>query len=179
MNRIFLISAIGAAMLVAMGASGFKILREKAEQQSQATEVVQRWKQSYEALAASISAWDSSYPDRARYRDVLDLYNSVQLERYRLASDPDSVAVTRSEAVRHNDVSIGLQRVCLASGAANSTTAFAATSDSYESLLEGVRDLAERSDVEIGAIAIKADADGVPTALLTDFCLLLRQGVAA
>lgn len=175
MSRALLFGVAAAALLVTMGAQGFKSLREKAEQQKQATEVIQRYKQSYKALAASTKAWDTRYPDLARYSDLLDLYHSIKLERYRLASDPDQLGFTKVEAVTFNGVNVGLVRMCLASNAANSSAAFAATSDSYESLLDGVRSLAERDDVEIGAISIRADGRGVPTAFLSDFCLLLRQ----
>lgn len=178
MNRLFLLGIVIAVLLGAMGYQGFAVLRQKAQQQSDATEVIRRWKQSYRALASSTGMWSKRYTDLGGYKDLLDLYRGLGLERYNLVSDPDALAITRLETVQYNGADLGLVRVCLASSGAASDAGFTVNAASYQDLLGGVTRLAQRPDVEIAGIGVKG-ADETPTASLTGFCVLVRQEVRA
>lgn len=178
MNRLFLLGVVIAIVFCTMGVQGLKALREKAQQQDQATEVVRRWKQSYKALASSTSAWTGRYPKLANYKDLLDLHRSVGLERYQLVSDPDTLAITKLEPVTYNGADLALVRVCIASTGAAHDASLAVNAASYQSLLAGIKDLAAQPSVELGGIAIK-EVEGTPTAFLSGFCLLLRHEATA
>ncbi|KOB09338.1 hypothetical protein AE923_08990 [Xanthomonas arboricola] len=177
MNRTMLLGLGVAAVLGTMGAKGFTTLRDKARLQENATEVVQRWKQSYKALAAFNGAWTKRYPAAADYADLLDVYNSLRLSSYGLVSNPDKLGVTRHEPVQYNNSALGLVRVCIASDAINADSGLTVTASTHEQLLDGVRALSERAEVAIGGIKVKG-GDGAPTAELQNFCLLLRETAA-
>ncbi len=177
MNRILVLGVASAAMLGWMGYKGLATLQEKAQQQRAATEVVQRWKQTYRALAKSTATWSERYPDLAKFEDLIGLFRSVGLERYGLASDPDELAVLKVEPVSYNNVNLGLARVCVGSNNATADSGLVVTAPSYAELLSGVRRLAARKDIEIGSLAFQG-GEGAPSATLGGFCMLLRQEAA-
>lgn len=179
MNKMLVLGIAAAGLLGYMGYEGLTVLREKAQQQQAATEVVQRWKQTYQALAKSTAAWSTRYPDMAKFNDLIGLFRSVGLERYGLTANPDDLSVLRLEPVSNNDVSIGLARVCLGSSSATVNAGLQVTAPSYSALLAGVRGLSARKDIEISSLTVQGGEGGAPTATLGGFCLLLRQGEKA
>lgn len=181
-NRdIFYSAVICAALLVFQGAQGFLALRTKAQQQDVATETIERWRLSYQALASSTQQWESRYPSMRDVHDLYGLYRTIDLKRYGLATNTDELTLTRVEPVNHNDIPVGLVSVCMASGSAGGGSALKVSAQSYAALLGALRELAKRPDVFIGNIGIQGDRgdQSVPVALLGDFCLLLRQEAGA
>ena len=90
MNKAILIALVGAGLLGYAGNLGMQAFNEKASQQQTETDVVQRWKNSYQALAKSRAMWDRRYPELAKYNDLLGLFRGLRLERYGLSADPVS-----------------------------------------------------------------------------------------
>ncbi|MBP2480157.1 hypothetical protein J3A72_000449 [Stenotrophomonas sp. PvP093] len=173
MKKTTILGAAAAALLVYMGYQGFVTLRSKAAQQSEATEAVARWKQSYRALDASLSQWEARYPNLSDFNDTLGLYRSLRLQDVGLGSSPDTISIISKAPVMANGVDIRLAKICLASTAANSTAGLQVDAPTYAGLLDGVRRLAQRPDIYVGGMSILGTGDR-PKAILTDFCLLLR-----
>ncbi|HHA2454295.1 TPA: hypothetical protein ACOEBF_001322 [Stenotrophomonas maltophilia] len=179
MNKAILIALVGAGLLGYAGSLGMQAFNEKASQQQTETDVVQRWKNSYQALAKSRATWDRRYPELAKYNDLLGLFRGLRLERYGLSADPDQLSTSKIESVRHNDMPVGLVRVCIASSAAATSSGLQVRAPTYSALLAGVGSLATRKDVEMSAITVSTTAAGEPEANLADFCMLLRNEVKA
>lgn len=176
MNKTMFAAILAAGILSYSGYMGMTLLMEKAAQQQAETEVVQRWKNSYQALGKSRTAWERRYPSLSKYNDLLALFRSLSLARYGLSADPDQLSVLKVENVQHNGMSVGLTRVCVGSSGAASNAGLLVNASGYSALLDGVSKLAARKDIEMSAITVSSDAAGAPQATIGDFCMLLRNG---
>lgn len=177
MRAVTIFGVATFALLVYMGSQGYARLSERTEQQLASTENVARWKQSARALQASNAQWNKRYPSLERYSDQLALVSSLQLGQLGLSTDVDKISVPKAEAVKQNNVDLRLARICLASSADNTSAGLRVTAATYSQLLSGVGVLAQRPNVYIGGMAFDGTGD-LPTAVLTDFCILARQGAA-
>jgi len=167
---------IAMGFLIVAGVQGLKAYRtlsEKAVAQERATESVERWKQSYAALAGTVKRWESSYRHENSIQDLMSLYNAIGLEEYGLQTDVDTMILNKVEPVTQNGVALGLTCVYLASAGSGDTSSLEVRASNYQHLFAGVKRLSERPDIYIGMITIKGDK--TPTAKLGDFCVLLRK----
>lgn len=179
MNRSVILGLVAASLFAYTGYEGMAVLLRKAKEQDAATNVVTQWKAGYDALSKSREAWLKRYPDMGRFNDLLGLMRNVQLERYGLSADPDSLASLKVEDVERSGVNLGLTRVCVGSTSATDSAGLLVTASNYSSLLEGIERLAKRSDVEISSITVSSSESAAAQATLGGFCLLLRRGGAA
>jgi len=176
MSRIIPLAALATAGVLAFqGIAGFKTLQRKAEAQAQANEAMERWKQSYLALASTQQLWIKQYPQAKPTDDYVALLDLAQLGRFGLTTNRDAVSLTRIDGVKGNGHDLGLARYCLSSEGATDTGALRVEADSYGQLLKGLRELAAVPFVYVGTIGIQGDKDR-PAAILGDFCLQLREG---
>lgn len=163
-----------AAVLMVQGIKAHRTLVAKAEAQGAVTESVERWKQSYMALADTVRKWESSYRREDSIQDLVSLYSVVGLADYGLIADTDAVIVHKIEPVTQNGMALGITRICLASATAGDNGGLQVQGANYQALFAGIKRLANRPDIYIGTINIKGDR-AVPIASLGDFCVLLRK----
>lgn len=174
-RKLPLLSA-AAFLAVALysGWQGYQILETKAVAQKAVTDSVERWKASYRALQTTVKFWDAAFRPQDTVQDVLSLVGLVRLDQYGMQVDSDAIALTKVEAaLAANGSPLGLARICLASldaGGAGLTV----RAPSYAALFQGLDQVAARPDLEIGNIHVQGDKP-VPTAILGDFCVLLRN----
>lgn len=171
---IWVASAIVAVMFFIQGTVANKALRAKVLEQTEQTETVVRWKQSYKALAATREKWNHSFQRSESIQDLVGLASHLGLERYGLQTDRDNLHLLKIERVQQNNLPIGLTRFCLATGSGNGND-FLVAAENYEKLLLGVEKLAKRPDISLGTIALEGDR-AFPIAKLGEFCVLLRNG---
>ena len=169
-----LISVVFAVVLGVQGVKAHRTLAEKAAAQESVTESVQRWKQSYLALADTMKRWESSYRREDSIQDLVSLYSAVGLAEYGLRADIDNLILNKVEPVTQNDVAIGLTRICLASAGSGDGASLEVQAPNYQTLFTGLQQLSRRQDIVIGTIAVKGDK-AAPVANLGDFCVLLRK----
>lgn len=167
-------SAVVAAMFIFHGTVANKALRAKVLEQTEQTETVVRWKQSYKALAATREKWDRSFQRSDAIQDLVGLASHLGLERYGLQTDRDNMHLLKIEQVQQNNLPIGLTRFCLATGSGSGNN-FLVAAENYEKLLVGVDRLAKRADISLGTISLEGDK-AFPIAKLGEFCVLLRNG---
>jgi len=167
-------SVVLAAMFIFQGTVANKALRAKVLEQTEQTETVVRWKQSFKALAATRGKWDRSFQRSDAIQDLVGLASHLGLERYGLQTDRDNMHLLKIEQVQQNNLAIGLTRFCLATGSGNGNN-FLVAAENYEKLLVGVDRLAKRSDISLGTISLEGDK-AFPIAKLGEFCVLLRNG---
>lgn len=178
MGRTPLFIAIALALvLLKQGYESYQMFEQKAAAQESVTESVDRWKTSYLALADTVKKWDASYEKEDSIQDQVSLIDELGLAQYGFKFDVDAITVVRIDPVTENGVQIGLTKVCLASGL--NSEGVKVSAPNYEALLSGLKRLAGRPDIYIGVIKIKGENNSTtPEAILGDFCLLLRKGVA-
>lgn len=167
-------SAVVATMFIYQGTVAMKSLRVKVQEQTEQTETVVRWKQSYKALAATRGKWDRSFQRSDAIQDLVGLASHLGLERYGLQTDRDNMHLLKIEQVQQNNLPIGLTKFCLATGSGNGNN-FLVAAENYEKLLTGVDHLAKRADISLGTISLEGDK-AFPIAKLGEFCVLLRNG---
>ena len=173
-KKLPLLIAIGFLMIAGVqGLKAYRTLAEKAAAQERATESVERWKQSYMALASTVKQWESSYRHENSIQDLMSLYHAIGLKDYGLQSDVDTMILHKVEPVAQNGAALGLTCVYLASAGSGDSSGFEVRASSYQNLFTGLKRLSERPDIYIGMITIKGDK--TPTAKLGDFCVLLRK----
>lgn len=163
-----------SAILVVQGTKGYRVLAEKASAQEAVTESVQRWRQSYLALAEAVKRWGVLYAREDSVQDLVSLYGLVNVEKYGLQVDKDSLVLSNVDQESRSGMSIGLSRICLATGGAGEGAALEVRANTYQALFAGVKALAARRDIYISTISIKG-AKALPTAYLGDFCVLMRK----
>jgi hypothetical protein len=167
-------AAVVATMFIYQGTVASKSLRAKVQEQTEQTETVVRWKQSYKALAATRAKWDQSFQRSDAIQDLVGLAEHLGLKRYGLETDRDNMHLLKIEQVQQNNLPIGLTKFCLATGSGSGSN-FLVAAENYERLLTGVDRLAKRPDISLGTISLEGDK-AFPIAKLGEFCVLLRNG---
>ena len=172
-NILLVASCIVTAMFVVQGFKASNILVEKARMQEAETDTIDRWKQSYQALAGSRDKWDKSFRKGDAVQDIVALAEHIGLANYGLETDSDNMVLSKVDQVAHANQQIGLTRICLATGT-TSGDGFLVAAANYEALLTGIDRLSKRLDITIGNISLQGDK-AFPIAKLGDFCVLLRN----
>lgn len=163
-----------AAVLGVQGSKAFRTLSEKAATQGAVTESVQRWKQSYLALADAVKRWSAQYRREDSVQDLVSLYAVIDLPRYGLQVDTDALMLNKVEPEVRNGMAIGLTRICLTSAGSADAAGLEVRAPNYQALFAGVKALAGRPDIAISTITVRG-AKAQPTAYLGDFCVLMRK----
>ena len=149
-------------------------LDAKAAAQESVTDVISQWKQSFKALSATESKWNGNFKSSQSINDFIGLYAVLDIGKYNLRSNIDTMALERVEPVTQNNVQIGLNKMCLRTTSAG-RDGFEVTAADYDTLFKGLKALAARPDIYIGSISIRSSKTKEPVASMTDFCLLLRD----
>ena len=161
-------------LFLSQGLNAYRIMSNKALAQDLITESVERWKQSYLALADTSKKWEKSYRKEDTIQDLVTLYASIGLSEYGLVADQDAVIVYKIDPVLHNEMALGLTRYCLASSTTGENNGLQVQAVNYQMLFAGLKRLTSRPDIFVGTINIKGGGD-VPIANLGEFCVLLRK----
>ena len=169
----YFLAIFGALIFGYEGVRGYQVMSAKASQQEEVTETMQRFKSSFMALADSRSKWDKSYHRESSVQDIVSLFALVELEKYGLTTDADSLVLSKVEQVTGSNAPIGLTKICISSGSMDSF-ALVVQAPNYQNLMTGIGQLAKRPDIYLGNIDVKGDKQ-IPIAKLGDFCLLLRN----
>lgn len=172
-----LLVAIGVVVVMGLqGVNAYRTLTEKASAQEAVTESVQRWKQSYMAVADSVKHWEANYRRDDTVQDLVSLFSIIDLGAYGLRADTDKLILNKVDPVAQNGMHIGLTKVCLATAGGVESAGLDVQADNYTALFAGLKRLAQRPDIYINTITVKGDK-AVPLASLGDFCVLLRRGI--
>lgn len=163
-----------AAVLGIQGNKAYRALADKAAAQDAVTESVQRWKQSYLALGDAVKQWGASYRPEDSVQDLVSLYSVVNLEKYGLQMNTDSLVLNKVEPETRNGMAIGLTKICLASAGSGDGAALEVSAPNYQALFAGIKSLASRKDIYISTITVRG-AKASPVANLGDFCVLMRK----
>jgi len=171
-NRATLASAVIAALLIGNSAiTDNRVIAEKAEGQKQALSQINRWKAEYDALKPYQAQWDKALLPTTEIKDLYRVYAALGIERHGLKADQGNLLVDKIEPITLNETPIHAYRVCVktATDVGLTVTAPRFSPD----LLEGLKQLAARHDIEIGNIQLSAH-NGAPKATI-DLCLIFRS----
>ncbi len=170
------LAGIAVFLVLAHQANGaWAIFKEKVQAQHNVTEGVYRWTDSYNALQKSIEQWGVSYTKESTLQDLRGLLEMADFESARLNIKTDDVAVVSVDGVRHNEMPIGLTKVCLATMVGGDGKSIKVSAPDYRTLFTGIKTMTDRADIDISSIVIQGDK-GTPTASLGNFCILLSRG---
>ena len=90
------------------------------------------------------------FPDISKAKDIISLYQVLNLEDDGLASDPLSLRVNQVEDIELNGRKTGAQRICLSSG-----RGFSLISDSLDDVIKGAESLLARPWVSASGFRIR------------------------
>lgn len=170
------LAGLGVFLVLAHQANGaWAIFKDKVQAQQNVTEGVYRWTDSYNALQKSIEQWGKTYTKEGTLQDLRGLLEMANFEGSRLSVKTDDVTVVAVDGVRHNEVPIGLTRVCLATMVGGDGKSLKVSAPDYRTLFSGIKSMTDRADIDIGSIVIQGDK-GMPSASLGNFCILLSRG---
>ena len=176
-GRVILIGTIVLAGFMAWkGHESREALLQRAEVQEGHTERLQRWKVAYEALLPVHEEWQRTFASTREIQDILGLYDRININQSGVDVSPETLVLQSATRVKLGGQDIGLNRVCLSSKGDNGLLMRAET---FSDLLNGIENLAEREDIEIGRIQLGSGKDARPQAVAQDFCALLRDPVPA
>lgn len=173
-NLIWIAAIVFAGICGFNGVKAWTSLNAVAMAQATVSEGLQRYKQSYQAVAGSRDRWEKSYPKLNADTDMMGLVSHLRLEQVGLLTEVDSLALTKVDPVKQGDSSIGLTRICLANGSSDGG-ALIVISENYETLLVGIDSLSKRPDIQIANISLLGGEGAVASARLGDFCVLMRN----
>lgn len=154
------------------GLKAYRVMSEKAQAQANVTESVHRWKQNYLSLGASVKRWNNDYRSQDSIPDLMTLISVINFQEYGLMANSNTMFVNKIDPIIQGGAPIGLTKVCLASS--NTGSALEVQAPSYQVLLNGIKRLAQRSDIHIETISIKGDKP-IPVVHFGDFCALLSN----
>lgn len=170
------LAGLGVFIVLAHHANGaWAIFKDKVQAQQIITEGVYRWTDSFNALHKSMEQWGQIYTKEGTLQDLRGLLEMANFEGVGLSVRTDDVAVVSVDGVRHNDVPIGLTKVCLATMVGGDGKAIKVSAQDYRTLFSGIKSMTDRGDIDVGSIVIQGDK-GRPTAALGNFCILLSRG---
>ncbi|WP_137922307.1 hypothetical protein [Hydrogenophaga sp. 2FB] len=168
-------ACIGVFVVLAFSAHGaWNVMQEKVRAQNNVTESVDRWTVSFAALNSSIEQWNKTFTKETSLQDLRGLLELANLEKSGLSIQADDIGVSAVEPVRHNNLNIGLTRMCLSSQGVADGKSLEVSAADYRTLFAGVKHLTDRADISIKNIVIRGDKK-LPTATLGDFCVLLSR----
>ena len=104
-------------------------------------------------------------------RGLIELAN---LQGAGLTTKTDGISVSAVEPVTHNNLNIGLTRMCLASQGVSDGKSLEVSAPDYKTLFAGIKQLTDRPDIHVKSIVVLGDKK-VPTANLGEFCVLLSR----
>jgi len=168
-------SVLGVTFILAIP-NAWQNLGGIAARQAAANFRLIEWKEAYQALLPVNKRWESSFVNFNSVPDQLTLTRIAHVEQYMLSLDVDKVKQVGSHEVLVNDRPVGLQKLCIATDG----DALELSADSIYAVRNGVRELAQRSDIEMGSIEIAVER---PTgskektqykAKVTPFCIRIR-----
>jgi len=159
---------------VSQGIKVDRMLQEKALAQTDVTDSVRRWKQSYQSLGESVKKWERDYRDQDTVDDLMSMFSAMNLAEAGLSANIDSLSLSKIEPVTPGDISIGLTKYCVSSGSGVDASTIEVKAADYQTLFTGIKRLANRPDIYIGTISVKGDKPE-PVATLGEFCVLLSK----
>lgn len=158
----------GALFLALSGWTVSATMIGKAQEQTKTLEDFRQWRSSYEALIPVQLQWDKSFHPASEVRDMLSLH---ALLNSALSTNMDRLVVETLDRVKVGELELGLSRVCLASAGEPGLNF---EGESFSVLVAELKKMAQRHDIQMGQIKL-FDYKSKPTALVTGFCLLLRD----
>lgn len=169
-NRTTLLVSILAALILCNSAyHHYAVMTDKATQQQTALSQINRWKAEYDALKPYQAMWDKTLLPTSQIYDLYHVYKALNIQ-HGLQTDQERLLISKIEPVFLSNVPIHASRVCLTTAA---STGLVITAPHFSpELLDGLKQLAARRDVEINNITLTTE-NGVPKAI-TDFCLIFR-----
>lgn len=162
---------LSLAMSGSIGYTGwkaYKILQAKEQEQSSIVADFTEWKRQYTQLMPLEERWASSLKPVS---EVKDLYSLHKVLGNQPQSNPDTLLVERLDELEQNGTKLGAQRVCISSG---SSAGMAFVEKDFSTLMEGLRALAMRPDIQMGAVTLSQER-GQAKALVSPLCILLRK----
>lgn len=170
-SLVVMLLAVGISGVLLTGAlASHRVLVSKTAEQSAITQSVIRWKSSYRALAGTQEAWAKTYKGASSVRDQLALISLLDLARYGLSADTDSLVLRTDTAVTANNIDLALTKLCLGTGG----DSFSVSAANYDALLRGLSQLTQRKDIFVDNISVLGDKS-MPQAKLGDLCIFLRN----
>lgn len=172
-NRIIAL-AIGSAICLSFVASTPKAvsyISQVTDRQIASNQRLQEWKAAYQALLPVNRNWEATFTSTKDTTDLVELFRGFRLEQHGLRVNADSVVQTGAYPVDVEGVQVGLQKLCIGSNQSH----LKMYASNISSLRQGIRAVAQRNDITMGAVSIGFDREtSQPFAEVTDFCLKVR-----
>jgi len=152
------------------GLKGYKELQKKTLAQQAVNNGIDRWKQSFKALAGVTDDFNKKYPASEKIPDIRAIVALIDLKQYGLQAQTDNLRLVKAEPVIEKNVDIGLAKICLGV----SGDSLIVNAPSYFALMKGIKELAAREDVYMGSISIQGNLAS-PQAAIGNFCIFVRN----
>lgn len=167
-----LIGVMLGLVFLAQTPDTWTILSQLKARQVQANDRFYDWRNAYEALQPVNEKWRVAYPPNVK--DLVELYQKINLEKHGLKADVDAVRQTEVATVYVKGFNVGLQSLCIGTNGQKVRL----TSPTASGLRQGLESLAARKDIELGSLEFGFDRDeNIPIIDVTGLCLRVRAEV--
>lgn len=163
---------IGVAALLCWGGwKNYQVLKQKAAAEQMELDNLNRWSAAYRANRSVQLEWLARYPSGEKIKDLLTLYELLNIKATGLLASPDTFQVSSVEPIKANERYLGLNKVCVSTSGGDG---FVVTADNFTSLLNGLQSLANRKDLTMSAARVDVDKNK-PRAIVKGLCMLIRD----
>lgn len=170
-NTIAAVTALLVAGMVVLNASNAgDVIESKNLAQTSVNQRLSQHLVAYEALQSEVQGWDSEFQSIQSAKDLLGIFQVLDLDRFGLYSNLDDLRLTDATPYIQNDHPIGLVSICMDSGAGELNV----YAEDYQQLLEGLHAMAESQDVTFETVTIRGQEQQA-MAKLSGLCMLLRD----
>lgn len=123
----------------------------------------------FQALEASIEGWDNGLRNISAAKDLLSMYDLLNLDQFGLDSPLDKFTLVSATSYEEYGTDIGLLNVCVDTG--NGT--FAVSSSSYGQLIIGLEGMANSKGFSFDYVNVLG-GDSAAKAEIGNLCVLLK-----
>ena len=168
-SMVSLLAALAfACFLGSAGYEGYKVMSDKADAQAATVADFQEWKRQYTKLLPLEDKWNKTLRP---FSEAKDLYSLHELLGDQPSSNADLLLAEQIERMVFEGKDLGAQRVCLGTGGG---AGMLFVEKDFQTLMTGLDALAQRADIQMGAIELSQD-NATARATVAPLCLLLRD----
>lgn len=146
------------AFIVLLGYNGYIAMQKingSTERQKEAIEELQRWKEAYRSLEPIEEQWQETFNEIEKVQDMATLKEQVGLTGSHLDIEADKLRVTDTEQTSLQGEDLALAKVSIADE--QTSDGITIRVDDIEQVLEVIKDLDERIDVNMGSVVLERE----------------------
>ena len=178
-NNWFKITALLFAIFLISQAFNVEAkIDQKIDRQKHAIEKIKKWDKQYDNLLPIKKKWQERYDNIVEINDILELYNTLNIENTPLTMDVEKMQIQRIKKEKYNNQDIGLVNLYITS---NRRDAVQFRAENIKDILDGLKIL-DNNNIDIGNVRLQykeKNNEIFANAMITDFKVKYRNKVLA